>query len=275
MQPVAAATGAEARVPGHSWAHSRKPWEHLPPWLEAPRRQPPLRFIPVIEYHHLLPTAEIRKRAAFAANPYIVPVETFAHQLTQLQRAGYNTIDTVDLQRYYHGSAALPAHPILITFDDGYDSFYQYAFPLLKEHKMKATLFVIVASIPEHPTPFTPLKMGHVSWPGLREMVDSSWVDVQNHTYDMHALAPSGSSQLVAAPPDQARQDLLHAKQMLEGRLGRPVVSVAYPHGHYNADVAKIVRDTGHTFGFGGPGHRLLDDPLVLQRKVIEPTSKL
>ena len=86
--------------------------------------------------------------------------------------------------------------PVVITFDDGYLSNYQYAYPILKETGMVATIFVIGATVgnTEHYKntnyPITP----HFTFQQGAEMVASGIISIQSHTYDMHQWAPYETS---------------------------------------------------------------------------------
>ena len=94
--------------------------------------------VPILLYHHI--TEEPGEGGA-------VSVETFNEQMTALVEAGYTAVTFADLDAFVSGDGALPDKPILITFDDGYESNYTHAYPILKEHGLKATIFVIGVSV--------------------------------------------------------------------------------------------------------------------------------
>lgn len=144
--------------------------------------------VPVFLYHQIDPQAE--------GDISITP-EHFEAQITALAEAGYTAVLPEDLQAYVNQGKALPEKPILITFDDGYLSNYEYAWPILEKYGMKATIFVIGSTVgnTEHykdtDYPITP----HFTWEQAREMVDSGIISIQSHTYDMHQWAPYESGQ--------------------------------------------------------------------------------
>ncbi len=96
---------------------------------------PAVRGLPILMYHHVDPT---RKDAL------TVTAEQFAAQLRFLATAGYQSITCRDVVDHLEHGTALPARPVLLTFDDGYVNNLEYAYPLLVEHGFKATIFLPV-----------------------------------------------------------------------------------------------------------------------------------
>ncbi|MBX6378869.1 MAG: hypothetical protein IRY95_10040 [Clostridia bacterium] len=89
--------------------------------------------VPVLTYHHVLPDEYLNaaRHPLLAANPMIVDVGTLRRHLAYIRRRGYHAISPDQLADALAGRAGLPPKPILLTFDDGYESFYRYVFPLL------------------------------------------------------------------------------------------------------------------------------------------------
>jgi peptidoglycan/xylan/chitin deacetylase (PgdA/CDA1 family) len=67
--------------------------------------------------------------------------------LAYIKFSGYSSISFLDLRASLAGRQPLPAKPVLLTFDDGYLNTYELAYPLLRKHQMKATIFLPVAFI--------------------------------------------------------------------------------------------------------------------------------
>ena len=76
-----------------------------------------------------------------------ISVQRLEEHLAALQDAGYTTITFQDLLAYVEQGTELPEKPVLLTFDDGYESNYTLAYPLLQQYQMKATIFVIGVSM--------------------------------------------------------------------------------------------------------------------------------
>ena len=79
--------------------------------------------IPVLMFHHLSDTVE---------NPWALTTDTFERDLRLLQEQQYEPISMKQLVDFVYQGKALPDKPVCITFDDGYESNYTIAYPLLK-----------------------------------------------------------------------------------------------------------------------------------------------
>jgi peptidoglycan/xylan/chitin deacetylase (PgdA/CDA1 family) len=76
-----------------------------------------------------------------------ISADRLDRQLAYIKSSGYTPISFADLKNSLEGQQRLPAKPILITFDDGYLSTYELAYPLLRKHDVKATIFLPVGFI--------------------------------------------------------------------------------------------------------------------------------
>jgi peptidoglycan/xylan/chitin deacetylase (PgdA/CDA1 family) len=94
--------------------------------------------LPILMYHKVKPTA---------LDPWTVSVAELDRQFAHLNSAGYRSISCRDLANDLNRTAALPAKPVLITFDDGYANNLLHACPLLERHGLRATMFLPVKFI--------------------------------------------------------------------------------------------------------------------------------
>src|SRR5207244_12987894 len=77
---------------------------------------------------------------------YVLP-EQFEAQLAALARWGYRTVSFGEWLAYRRGAADLPRRPIIVTFDDGYRSAYEIAWPLLQRFGYTAPVFAVADAI--------------------------------------------------------------------------------------------------------------------------------
>jgi len=151
--------------------------------------------VPILCYHHLIDSGE--------AGGVLMTVPVFTEQMKALKAAGYEPVDIRQMRDFVEKGSRLPEKPALITFDDGYESFYTLAYPILKELDFKATVFVIGVSIGSKDTykdtglPITP----HFSLDEAREMTASGLITVASHGYDVHEVE--------GVDPDPVRRGLL------------------------------------------------------------------
>lgn len=138
--------------------------------------------LPIIMYHHILP------KENKLLGRYALSVEKFEQDLIYIKEQGFNTVTSKQVIDYVENDTPLPSNPIMITFDDGYESFYKYAYPLLKKHYMNAIVSIIGVESDRYSS--ENLKKGinysHLSWEQIRELSNSGFIEIQNHTYDLH-----------------------------------------------------------------------------------------
>src|SRR5262245_56665266 len=87
--------------------------------------------IPILMYHHIAVPPDPRNQRESSLD---VPPRQLAEELDYFQRVGYTTSTLDELTAALREGAALPAKPLILTFDDGYIDFYTTAFPLLKRY---------------------------------------------------------------------------------------------------------------------------------------------
>ncbi|SMC74783.1 polysaccharide deacetylase family protein [Sporomusa malonica] len=93
--------------------------------------------IPVLLYHHVSDDSSDLPKLT------VTPAE-FERQMAMLKNAGFQTIPPGKLIAYMRDEpVTLPAKPILITFDDGYEDNYANAFPILKSMEFRAVIFMV------------------------------------------------------------------------------------------------------------------------------------
>jgi peptidoglycan/xylan/chitin deacetylase (PgdA/CDA1 family) len=129
-----------------------------------------------------------------------------------------------------------PDHSLVITFDDGYQSVYEKAFPILERYGMSATVFLTVGA-KEMAKPSDRL----ISLNGLPML---SWNEIHKMnqcgiTFGAHTLTHPDLTRL---PQEQIKTEICDSKAVIENTLSTPVSCFAYPFGHYNDRVLEITR---------------------------------
>jgi len=201
--------------------------------------------IPILIYHNLTFDSS-------QWNDITISPDKFREEMISLKKLGFTTIHFKDYIEYKENKKKLPSNPIIITFDDGYYSNYKYAFPILKELNMKATISVIGWSVgreynKDNTTPIT----RHFTWAQAKEMYDSGLIDIQNHSYDLHDLnsITKGTEKSPHESQEEYekrfREDTLKQKKLIESNVGNDVIAYTYPYGIYNETNEKVLKELG------------------------------
>lgn len=221
-----------------------------------PRVAIPQMVIPLLAYHHLVPSEFNRHtQAAEVTTP-----EQFEKDLVYLRDEGYTAIFFGDLLDALDGKKTLPSKPVVVFFDDGYQSNYVYAWPLLKKYGVKATINAITSWVTEKAAPFDPTNITFLSWEQIKEMVDSGVIDIQSHTHDLHRHI-SGQPVVKLADEQQLRQDFTKSKQLIEKHTGKSVTVLSYPFAAYT-DLSDQVGQELFRISLGPAGADAMGKPL-------------
>lgn len=186
--------------------------------------------IPILIYHSVRPDyiGETLGQKAFSITP-----ELFEKQLQYLHDNGFTVISLDDLAHDLDvGTTSPVAKPVVITFDDGWRNQYEYAFPLLKKHNLKATFFVYTKPIDHYPH--------FLTWNQLKEMQEAG-MTIGDHTVTHPYLSK--------LTDDELRYEVLEGKKELEAHLGVTVRHFASPFGYTSPELVSVLKDGGFTTG--------------------------
>jgi hypothetical protein len=166
----------------------------------------------------------------------------FERLVRALQAAHYQVMRLAVAAAGLRGGTALPERPLAITFDDGYRSVYEAAFPVLRDHAMPATVFLAVGDPAEasrsgaaDPGARLPSMQGRpmLSWGEIREMRRGGI------EFGAHSLTHPDLTRL---PPSGIEREMVASKAVLEELLGEPIAAFAYPFGRYDARSLALAR---------------------------------
>jgi peptidoglycan/xylan/chitin deacetylase (PgdA/CDA1 family) len=217
--------------------HEKTPTSGAQVLLSTP---PPAVDIPILMYH---------KVDTFAYSRYWVSDRLFDRQMAALQAYGYKTITLADFLDYRAGKITLPEHPIIITFDDGYQDFYTQAVPILKSKGLSATVFLPTGKIGTSEkdrqnnswdSKEAVYPANHLIWDEVRAFVREGF-QVGSHTVTHPDLA--------SIPESQIKQELSGSRSDLQDKLGLKVDIFCFPGGSGAADQAiqSDLQEAGYT----------------------------
>jgi peptidoglycan/xylan/chitin deacetylase (PgdA/CDA1 family) len=218
--------------------------------------------VPALVYHRFLPKEKVETSEIIDHEPTYVSYDTaFAEQMAYLHRDGYTTISLDDFVAFQDGQALLPTKSIILTFDDGFMSIYRYAFPILKQYRMKATIFVTPDSESENFKKHAPVDFP-LTHAQMQEM-SAYGIAIESHGMTHRYLTEM--------EPEVARWELEESRRVLEGVVGKPVQFLAIPSGAYNRTVKRLAKRAGYkaVFGMLKGSNNARSDRYALRRMVI------
>ncbi len=181
--------------------------------------------IPILVYHYVLDVSP-SSRDVTLFNLSISPA-MFARQMALLHVEGATPISPAMLMQALAGERALPPHPVMLTFDDGYSDFATAAAPVLLRYGFVATDYVVSGFVGHS---------GYMTAAQVRRM-DAEGLVIGSHT--MHHV------DLATVSPAVALAEIDGGKAALEHLLGHPVLDFAYPYGGFDSAVVQLVRAAG------------------------------
>lgn len=200
--------------------------------------------LPVLMYHHILEKD--------TTDQYIITPTQFKNDMDELAKRGFTTVSPQQVLDFVENDIPLPEKPIMITFDDGYESVYKYAFPVLKEKDYKASALVLgyytdlfSTDTPRH------ISYSNLSWDQLREMEQSGVFTIGNHSNNLHISKGKGSRYGTTKNPDETTEqylkavgdDLLSLNEKIKEQLGHDSLMFAYPFGAISKELKPLLDD--------------------------------
>jgi peptidoglycan/xylan/chitin deacetylase (PgdA/CDA1 family) len=196
------------------------------------------RPVPILMYHVIAPPP------ASAPYPelYVRPAD-FRAQMHWLSVHGFHAVTLGRVHDYWEKGSSLPPHPIVVSFDDGYHSQYQYALPALRALQWPGVLNLLV----KNTTPVWGLRPGLV-----RAMIHAGW-EVDSHTIDHLDVTTLDAAQL--------KHEIGDSRTILRREFHVPVDFFCYPSGRFDAAAIAAVRAAGYLgatttqFGLANPSN--------------------
>src|SRR5437867_11185161 len=178
----------------------------------------------------------------------------FEAQMKELKDRGITVISMQDLLAWKRGEKNIPPRCAVITFDDGYKSQYEVAWPIMKKYGYPFTMFIYTEGVRGGSLGGG----GAITWEQLADMRDNG-VDIEAHSathqdlregHTITLASPGGKktrTKLTGPQYEQwMRNEVVGSKQLLEQRLGIKVNCFAVPFGNYNEHVKEIARNAGY-----------------------------
>ena len=183
---------------------------------------------PILLYHRI---AEPPQPGSLAARYYTAPAD-FEWQMQALKDWGYTTIPISLLVEAILNGAALPPRPVVISFDDGYETVYENAYPIMQAQGFIGVMYLIANAVGAQ---------DYMDATQIQTMTASGW-EIGSHSMT-HPHLP-----LVH---DQLNYEGAQSKSQLASEIGVKVETFAYPYGEIDSFVVDQIAGYGYSAAVG------------------------
>lgn len=159
--------------------------------------------------------------------------KNFAAHLEYLQANDFNVISLPAMVDALANRESIPDKSVAITFDDGYASIYDTAFPMLQEYGYPFTLFVSTGPIDRG-------QSNYMTWEHIAEMA-AAGVTIANHLVEHPYMLERLSGEDEKGWLNRLQQEILQAQNSITEHTGQTQRLLAYPYGEYNNAIKNLV----------------------------------
>lgn len=178
-------------------------------------------IIPVLMYHEIAENNVSRNR-------YVVTKETFILQMEYLRKQGYTAVTINELAKGLSGDIK----PVMVTFDDGFDTDYIVALPILQKYGLKSIHFITTDYIGNK---------GYMTWVQIQGLKEKGF-SIQSHTKS-HNL-------LTRLSEEEIRQELLSSKDIIVRETGENPLALSLPRGEKPKEIKALLEECGYRYFF-------------------------
>ena len=212
----------------------------------VPAAASPKTPLPIVMYHQV-------SKNPNRAGAYCVTLEELETDFRYIKDCGYTAVTTEQLLNAIDGKAALPEKPIIITFDDGFESVAQYVEPLLRQYGLCAVVSVVGAytDLYSHSDDHS-VNYAYLTWDEIKQLSGEACIEIQNHSYDLHKLDNCGhkgakkrSGESEAEYRAFLQNDLQKMQDLFEEKGIKRPTAFTYPFGCYSKESRAILQAMG------------------------------
>jgi peptidoglycan/xylan/chitin deacetylase (PgdA/CDA1 family) len=201
--------------------------------------------VPIVTYHSV----------GEATDGFTVREEAFTKQLDSLRSRGFHTVTFHEWLVHEDEKAPLPADPVILTFDDGYEDAYTTVLPALRARGMRAAFFIVTSLVGTDEAHRTVRdedgnRRRYLIWPEVRVLA-AAGMEIGSHSTSHRRFAD--------LTKDVVTAELAGSKQQLEAALGEPVEIFSYPFNSVRRWIEPLVRDAGYRAAVAGSVHGSAD----------------
>lgn len=211
------------------------------------------QIVPILCYNRL---------ALDCKDPQCITVEEFEQQMTYLAENGYRVVSLSELVDFFNYRTSLHKKTVVITIDQGYQSAYEIAYPILRGWGFSATFFVYAD--------FIGAGRDSLTWEQLRKMKEDGF-EIGVHTMSHGDFSQPRKGEEDKAFRERILREFVNSKKNLDENLGQDTFSMAYPYSDVSPGILDICQEAGYRLAvtIQPGGNAFFTDPLALRREVI------
>lgn len=201
--------------------------------------------LPIVMYHSVLKSRN---------GKYSIHPDQLENDIIAFKQLGYTPITLCEVANWVdYKTKDFPEKPMIITFDDGHYNNLYYALPILKKHNCKAVINIVTSFSKyssEKPQDANNPSYSYLTWDNIRELHESSLIEIGNHTHSMHKFKPRyGIAQVGGETVEEYKESLyndIECAQSLIEKCGVPrPITFAYPFGKYSTEGRNVLTEIG------------------------------
>lgn len=190
--------------------------------------------------YQTVPVLAYNKFSKSRPGKMIVTEAAFEAQMKYLKENGYHVIPLDQLLDFFDHKAQLPQNSIVITIDEGWRSFYDIAFPILKKYDFPATLFIYTDFIGGGKA---------MSWKQVKELSDKG-LDIQCQTRTHRNLTALKGKESFKQYFKSLEMEITYSKTVISQKLNKECNCLAYPYGKTNDLTIAMIKKHGYRAAF-------------------------
>lgn len=191
--------------------------------------------IPILGYHNVVSDED--KAKYHRGDIYTMAVSDFEKQMKYLSDNQFNTLSLGEVTEWYEGRMEMPLKSVVITFDDGFETFNTIVKPILEKYNLKATCFVIGVLCQDEPDFYEYLKQD--------QLVNTQNVEYYSHSYNLHVSTGMFEKKIETLTTEEIKQDFAANKGIVDDRY------FAYPFGRPSKTSREVLVENGTIMGYG------------------------
>ena len=161
--------------------------------------------------------------------------KNFQNHIKYLKENNFNILPISDLILFFNKKNDIPEKSVFLTIDDGYKSFYEHAFPILRKYQLPFSLFLSTKFVSSEKN------SDFMNWEMIQELSENKG-EILNHTHS--------HPKLLELEINEVEKEFYLAEKEIISKIGRLQGVVSYPYGESSPQIQELVKEMGYDIGF-------------------------